>query len=79
MPSRLAAGHGSLKPVSVGSNPRGATKTKIMAGLVFTEFAKWVQREGWSYRTDHKCWYKGNSWPAEDSATDEELLKKYFG
>lgn len=50
-----------------------------MAGLVYTEFAKWVIREGWSYRTDHKCWYKGNSWPPEASATDEELLKMYFG
>lgn len=48
-----------------------------MAGIVYTDFARWLFKNGWKWH-DTGYWYKGNSWPPEQTATDKEILEMYF-
>ena len=46
--------------------------------LVNIAFVKWVMSEGWKF-DQRGFWYKGNSWPPQEEATDKELLEMFFG
>lgn len=42
-------------------------------------FIKWLRDNDWHEHSSKEYWYKGQSWPPDDWATEEDLFKKFFG
>lgn len=52
------------------------------ARYIAMAFHKWMLEQGWHKHSSGEYWYRSkdyHQWPPDESATEEELLAKFFG
>ncbi len=50
--------------------------------VIVMAFHRWMVVEGWIEHSSKKYFYKSkdsHQWPPDETATEEELLEKFFG